>query len=478
MRFLALLPLVAAAIASAQVWERPVAPGLSYRMEVGIAPPQVVHAFRLRANATAVSVMPELASPTVFVDDPDLGRAPLSAIVARVGGLAGINADFFPLSGDPLGAMVRAGEVISRPDPRRTVFAWGPGYARFGPLQWTARLRWGDEQLPISALNEETPDNALCLSTPTAGLALARAPSVHALIRLDPGASWGPSSRVEGTFEAFATDVPRQPVLPGTAVVSARGTMIPRLLRLSRGQRVVLEMELTGADWSLARHAIGGGPLLLRDGQRVIPWETEGFRDVLALRPHPRTALGRTATGDLWFVVVDGRQPMSLGVTLDELASIMSRLGCVDAMNLDGGGSSSLVAHGLVLNRPSDGVERKIANALVFRGPPVRTWDQPMVIAGPARVAADRPGTFRVLGPTGEPIDDVLVLWSASGAGWIDQSGTLRVSSSGTALVRAFVMGRVLTAEVQVEGPTAPPATPPAAPPRGAPPAGARSGRR
>ena len=81
---------------------------------------------------------------------------------------------------------------------------------------------------------------------------------------------------------------------------------------------------------------------------------------------HPRTAAGYTAEGDLLVMVVDGRQESSRGVTLEELATLMWEIGAVEALNLDGGGSSTLVANGILLNRPTGGTfQRQVMSALL-----------------------------------------------------------------------------------------------------------------
>ena len=80
---------------------------------------------------------------------------------------------------------------------------------------------------------------------------------------------------------------------------------------------------------------------------------------------HPRTALGWNREA-LFLVVVDGRQiDVSVGMTFPELADYMLKLGCDEAMNLDGGGSTTLWYFGSVKNSPSEGQERPAANALV-----------------------------------------------------------------------------------------------------------------
>ena len=123
------------------------------------------------------------------------------------------------------------------------------------------------------------------------------------------------------------------------------------------------------APWDVAE-AVGAGPVLLRDGEAVVATEAEVFWGSHARR-HPRSALGIAADGRVWLVVVDGRQPRSRGVTLEELAAMLDRLGAVDALNLDGGGSSALVVRPrggppVRLNLPTGyDVEREVSTALL-----------------------------------------------------------------------------------------------------------------
>lgn len=114
--------------------------------------------------------------------------------------------------------------------------------------------------------------------------------------------------------------------------------------------------------------AVGGFPDLIDDGARVGDLEV-GTRPTFAAARHPRTAVGfDTASEVLWLVVVDGRQlPHSAGMSLPELADLLTNLGADEAMNLDGGGSSAMVIEGRPVNRPSDPTgERAVANALAL----------------------------------------------------------------------------------------------------------------
>ena len=113
------------------------------------------------------------------------------------------------------------------------------------------------------------------------------------------------------------------------------------------------------------RDILGAGPLLLRQGKVFIPLNEEVFFGTSIPEVHPRTAAGITPEGDLILLLVDGRQLISRGVDLPELANIMLELGCVDAINLDGGGSSSLAVNGILLNRPAGKtVQREVMSAI------------------------------------------------------------------------------------------------------------------
>ncbi|NWF85385.1 MAG: phosphodiester glycosidase family protein [Bryobacteraceae bacterium] len=105
----------------------------------------------------------------------------------------------------------------------------------------------------------------------------------------------------------------------------------------------------------------GAGPSLIKAGKAAPA--AEGLAHEIPR--HPRTAVARTSEGRYLFVVVDGRQPASAGMTLAELASELSSMGAVEALNLDGGGSTTLVAGGQVRNNPSDGKERPVGDAIL-----------------------------------------------------------------------------------------------------------------
>jgi exopolysaccharide biosynthesis protein len=111
--------------------------------------------------------------------------------------------------------------------------------------------------------------------------------------------------------------------------------------------------------------AVSAGPSLVSDGTVRITVEEEVFFGSAIPNVHPRSAIGIDSEGRVILLVVDGRQSGSRGVDLQDLADIMLDLGAVEAMNLDGGGSSALVVDGILLNRPAGAdLEREVASAL------------------------------------------------------------------------------------------------------------------
>ncbi len=102
-------------------------------------------------------------------------------------------------------------------------------------------------------------------------------------------------------------------------------------------------------------------PVLIRD------WEPSEIPKKWAKTKQPRTVLGQYPNGDLFFIVVDGRQSnWSNGITLEEMQILLLRLGVMEAFNLDGGGSTTFVYNSKVLNKPSDGSCRKLATNIVI----------------------------------------------------------------------------------------------------------------
>ena len=190
-------------------------------------------------------------------------------------------------------------------------------------------------------------------------------------------------------------------------------------------------------------------PDLLKDGKVSIDAEAEGFPASFYAKRHPRTAMGRTSDGDVWMVAVDGRQEISVGATLDELAKVMQRLGCTDAVNLDGGGSTCMHLMGVTVNRPSDGVERPVSNGVMVFGPklPIYKGDLKIVLPPKISLTAQSEAHLTLDGAT---VPNADVIWGAQGAAWIDQGGTIHPLETGKVKIKACAYGQVLSLVVAV----------------------------
>jgi hypothetical protein len=290
------------------------------------------------------------------------------------------------------------------------------------------------------------------LNTPAAGYAISDAKSFHAILDLSEPVN--PNGEWSGKVITTVQDMSRVPVGRTQMVLSATGKSIEKLQFLAKGESITIKMQTGGLDWAKAKNVVGGGPVIVSGGKPIQAWDAEDFNAEFASKRHPRSAIGSTKDGDVWLVIVEGRQALSVGATIDELAQIMVKLGCVDALNLDGGGSSELALAGMVVNRPSDGSERPIANSiLVFDKKKPRPNELEYVIQGKARLTVGSATDYKVIDANGRTVPPAGVVWAAQGDAWIDQGGRLRPIQTGKAKVQAWVGGKVVSVDVVIEAP-------------------------
>jgi hypothetical protein len=273
--------------------------------------------------------------------------------------LAAVNGDFFVFDppGVPTGLQVAGGEMVAPPSARPAFAVTVEGALHIGLTRLDAGVRFPDgTRQEITAVNRAG-DGLVLLNRYAAGPGEPDLPPGTVAVRpLRAPTAAGDTIRgvVTGNDDRDRATV---------RLVPLEGTRLP----VAAGDTIRWWTGLHGPPGPV-REAVGGVPVLVRDGRSVV--HQAELAAAFSERPHPRTAVGWTGDGALLLVVVDGRQPgHSDGMSLDELADLMIGLGAVEALNLDGGGSSTLVVRGAVTNRPSDGEERPVANALVVLGP-------------------------------------------------------------------------------------------------------------
>jgi len=302
-----------------------------------------------------------------------VGRERTSELVRAFAGEArglvagGVNADFFTFvpPGVPIGPHVRAGRVIAGPWTRPVLGFDSAGVPAVTTFSASGVVVIGSEYIPVGAWNQR------------------RLPGVALF-----DAAWGPTTdTASGVLEVtLSGDSSRVVGLDtGTAGVAIprRGVVVVFGREVSANtRRLVAAMPMgTRARWAVSlepfhpRDAVGGFPVLLGDSVLSPGLDSAGGPNFGPVR-HPRTAVGIAAGGRrLLLVTVDGRQtPYSDGMTLRELAEFFRTLGVANAINLDGGGSTTFVVRQrdgtyAIANRPSDREgERPVANALAVVG--------------------------------------------------------------------------------------------------------------
>ena len=305
-----------------------------------------------------------------------IGMATLTDQIRRVNPeigqpIAAINGDFYQreraFAGDPRGIQIIEGELVSGPNDRATMWVDTNGQPNLAVVTSRFAVTWPEGSVGTFDLNGERAPDGTELYTPALGGTTRTQGGHEVILEKGPDGPWLPL-KIGQSYSARVREVREE----GNAEI-APGTMVLSLGPAARFPASVIPGSIVNLNLATlpsllgARVAISGGPTLLRGGkrQRVAP-KSESYESTSMLERHPRTAIGWNKT-TFYFVEVDGRQKgLSVGMTLDEVATLLSKLGCEDGMNLDGGGSSTLWAAGRVRNKPCDGHERMIANSLMI----------------------------------------------------------------------------------------------------------------
>jgi len=299
-----------------------------------------------------------------------LGQETVSSMVRRREAIAGVNGGFSVsndpytlVHGDPDGFVAIDGRVVSGPVAGRPAIGFCRAAPRVRFLRPEVRLATSPALPGPVGLNRERGDEDVVVYLPEWGRSTLTTPGgVEVVVR---------GGRVVDIRFAGSTSIPDDGF-----VISASGLEAPDLVQsFRRGTRVAFEVEvldgpggtpvdLTGCDYTSA------GPIIVRGGRAVSDFDPAAYRESFRRERHPRTAVGVSRDGrTAWLFVIDGRHPeVSVGATLEELAELMIGFGAWTAYNLDGGGSTTMALRGTgVVNRPSDGVERRRSDAvLVF----------------------------------------------------------------------------------------------------------------
>jgi hypothetical protein len=344
-----------------------VAPGVSFMRITDPAGPWSINVTKFDYTRPNLRLMTTHAHGTIF----GLATVPeqVAALPKSEGRpIAAINGDFFlidkkPYQGDPHGLQIIDGELSSGPGKELTFWIDNAGKPHFDRVKAGFKVTVAGSTFNVT-LNETRTDTNATLLTPTLGPSTRTSNGVEVVLRPAGPRPW--SHLHSGDYSAQVAEINHggNTVLrPDTMVLSLGPKVAQTLPTISAGApaniSLILSPSLDGV-----RTAIGGNPALVRKGKNLQQKQTR--TDSMFLR-NPRTAIGWN-DHEFFMVVVDGRQKdFSVGMTFSELAALMLKLGCKDALNLDGGGSSTMWLNGKVVNQPSSkGVLRHVANTLIL----------------------------------------------------------------------------------------------------------------
>lgn len=298
---------------------------------------------------TDTSLNPELQLSPATAADALARKATISTIARRNNSIVAINGTFFkPQTGVPLGTLMINKKMYTGPIYDRVamgIFDNGYDMAR---IQLNATLKTWNASIKVDNINQpRTLSTYVLVYTPEWSKIAPPCPKYGKQIAVQDNKIIEVStSQLKIPENGFVVVGPAQ-----------------QLDKIAQSKDVKLDIS-TMPEWDNVNHIISGGPYLVKKGQTFVDIKEQKLGSIGGR--NPRTAVGYTANNHLIIVTVDGREKSSIGMTLNELASFMKSIGCYNAMNLDGGGSTVLYVNGKVVNHPQVKGGIALSNALTL----------------------------------------------------------------------------------------------------------------
>ncbi len=320
------------------------APGLKWKqkwLKLGVSNFPVTY-LEIDPRQKGIKFRPMLANePTLVGTNHLIKSAPLTQFVAAInGGYFNRNTRM------PLGALKRDGKWLSSPILNRGAIAWNErGQIRIGRLQMAENLNTSKgEQLPILTLNSGYVQAGLGRYTTEWGTTYSPIQANELIITVQ-------QDRVTQIVPGNAAGSINVPIPANGYLLALRGQ--PELSgSLPVGTILTLGRQITPSELDTYPQIIAAGPWLVQQGKIVLDAKGENFSAAFSKETAARSAIASTTTGNIIMVAVHDRAG-GRGPTLSEMAQIIQQMGAVDALNLDGGSSTSLYLGGQLINRAS-----------------------------------------------------------------------------------------------------------------------------
>ena len=285
------------------------------------------------------------------------GLATVSQMAAGFNDIAMVNASYFFRSGNLIGLTKIGGVIVSNDYFNRSAIGINDdGTTVFGRVQYDGKIIFHGVEIPVN-VNAERQENRAVVYNEYFGAATGTN-------------SFGIEIEERGgVITNIFRDKGNNFILKDSRIISAHGMAAEIFKDAQIGDEIIFREQIISedADFNSVPHILGAGPRLVADGKIFVTADAEQFPGDIRLGRAPRSAVGVTKWGDYILAVVDGRQSQSHGCTLQEWAEILiNKFGAVNAINLDGGGSTELVVKDKLVNSPSDGSERYVGSALAI----------------------------------------------------------------------------------------------------------------
>ncbi|MBR1776696.1 phosphodiester glycosidase family protein [bacterium] len=278
----------------------------------------------------SLEIEPAIASKTLA------SRSKITNIADRENAIVAINGGYFkPQTGTPLGTLMINKKVYTGPIYDRVAMGIFDNGYEMARVQLRAEVKTNIGGLKIDNVNQPRMLSVHTIAyTPDWGVSSPDSPKYGMQIVVADG------KIVKTSYESS--------VIPHNGFVLVGPES--KLKTIAGAKHLTLDLNIN-PEWKGVNHIISGGPYLVKNGEIYVDM-TEQKLTAIGGR-NPRTAIGYTRDGNLIMLTADGREGASIGLTLNELAVLMKELGCINAMNLDGGGSTVMFVNGQVVNKPA-----------------------------------------------------------------------------------------------------------------------------
>lgn len=288
-------------------------------------------------------------TPALSSDSTLKSRRTITTIAKNNNAIVALNGTYFkPQTGVPLGTLMINQKMYTGPIYDRVALGIFEDSFDIARLQLDATIKGSGKTINVNNINQP------------------RMLSTHVLVYTPEWGKYSPAAPKYG--------VGLQVIDNKITKASANAVEIPQNGYVISGPKSILyalldkkDVELsikTNPDWDGVKHIISGGPYLVKNGEVFVDMTAQRLQAIGGR--NPRSAIGYTKDNNFIFVAVDGREGSSIGMTLMELANFMQSIGCVGAINLDGGGSTVMYVNGRVVNKPQQTGGIPLSNAIIL----------------------------------------------------------------------------------------------------------------